>query len=122
MRLPPELVQDPARLGLGPALIAGHRVLPLNLQLPAGDALEHGDRLVHRRLLAAADVVEGARPSTLHRKHRRPDDVTDVREASTLLAVAVERERVPLDERGDDTWERHVRALARPVGVEVPQD
>ena len=56
----------------------------------------------------------------LHRRDRRRDDVGDVREAARLDAVAEELERAALGEAHRDPRERHVGALPRAVGVEVP--
>ena len=90
-----------------------------DLERTAGEVLENRDRLPHRGLDPAADVVRAA-PS-LHRPHRRVHDVVDVRPAARLLAVAVEVERLLRGERARDLRERHVGALPRPEGVEVAQ-
>ena len=107
-----------------PSCAAGRRPRPRPARArgAARDALEQRDRLVHGRLLAAADVVDRAGLGALHREHARGDDVADVGEAAALLAVAEERERTPLEQRLDDARERHVRPLPGPVGVEVAED
>ena len=90
--------------------------------LSAGNAGENLDRLEHRHLDSAADVVDRTCRRALHRRDRRLDDIGHVREAARLGAVAEQLERTPFREARDHLRERHVRSLPRPVGVEVPQD
>ena len=119
LRLPAELGADPRRVGAGAALVAGNRLTAAQVERPARDLLEQRDRLVHRGLERAADVVRAA--AALHRRDRPVDDVADIRPAARLRAVAVELEGAAGREREGDSRERHVGPLARPERVEVAQ-
>ena len=81
--------------------------------------LRERDRLAHRRLVAAADVVDRSPAAALHRSDRPADRVGDVREAPRHGAVAEEAERPARRERLEHARERHVRPLPRAVDGEV---
>ncbi len=92
------------------------------VELPAGDALGQRDRLGHRRLVPAADVVGRARDAAIHRRdrRRRPRRPTYVKLRAALPSPKSrngDRRRERLEERR----ERHVGPLPRAVDREVAQ-
>src|SRR5262249_19592637 len=60
-RGPPEVADDPGRVGARAPHVAGRGRPVANVERSSGDALEPGDHLAEGRRLTAADVVDGSR-------------------------------------------------------------
>src|SRR5204863_1055520 len=106
--------------------VAGPRRLEALLDGLAEDDSDRLGDVVDARRRARRDVERApVRADSLRGADRRVDDVGDIREVARLLAVAVDRDRLPRVDRRDE--ERHrrgvlrVRALPWPEDVEVTQ-
>ena len=117
--MPAELRLRLLDVGARPAHVPRSGGVALERERPTRDLLRERDRIGHRCLLAAADVVELARPAALHRGHGRVDGVADEREAPRRRPVSEQTERPAVGQGLEQRREGHVRPLPRAVDREV---
>src|SRR5437879_1410111 len=110
----------------GVADVAGPLMLLVALDRAAEDGCDRVGELVDRGRASGRDVEHRAADAVrFRRQHVRLDDVLDVGEVASLLAVAVDRDRPSVRDRGDEARnDRRIlrgRILVRAEDVEVPQ-